>query len=187
MSEQKKIDREQFLKENKLGDVIDVFIKRDIEIEELLEFDKSDLKLCAKELGLDILAQNRLVKAISKLKSSSTLSNQSTTPVIVTNKLNEDTTDTKQCQQDNIIQCPSMKRLEIILHKFDKYLQNNISNECKDKIEQLIRETFSDNTNYTQLVNDFNHIKYYHHADDNHLVFAEIFQYFTQNVAMNCD
>eukprot|EP01084_Bolivina_argentea_P314718 545127_1 len=153
MNEQKKIDREEFLKENKLGDVIDVFIKRDVEIEELLEFDKSDLKLCAKELGLDILSQNRLVKAISKLKSSA-ISNQSTTHVVATNKLYQDITDMKQCQQDNIMQCPSMKRLEIILHKFDKYLQNNISHECKDKLDKLIKETFNnnnDNTNYTQL------------------------------------
>eukprot|EP01084_Bolivina_argentea_P314720 545129_1 len=142
MNEQKKIDREEFLKENKLGDVIDVFIKRDVEIEELLEFDKSDLKLCAKELGLDILSQNRLLKAISKLKSPSTVSNQSTTPVIVTNRLNEDTTDTKQCQQDNIIQCPSMKRIKIMHNKFEKQLQNNISHECKDKIYKLIKETF---------------------------------------------
>eukprot|EP01084_Bolivina_argentea_P314721 545130_1 len=82
------------------------------------------------------------------------ISNQSTTHVVATNKLYQDITDMKQCQQDNIMQCPSMKRLEIILHKFDKYLQNNISHECKDKLDKLIKETFNnnnDNTNYTQL------------------------------------
>eukprot|EP01084_Bolivina_argentea_P016695 31210_1 len=67
MAEGQTIDREQFLKDNKLGDVLDVFVKRDITIEELLEFDKSDLKLFAKEIGLDALSQNRLVKAITKL------------------------------------------------------------------------------------------------------------------------
>eukprot|EP01083_Nonionella_stella_P235186 827236_1 len=68
MTEGQTIDREQFLKDNKLGDKLDVFVKRDITIEELLEFDKADLKLFAKELGLDALSQNRLVKAIMKLK-----------------------------------------------------------------------------------------------------------------------
>merc|ERR1712129_410239 len=62
------IDRDQFLKDNKLGDVLDIFVKRDITIEELLEFDHPDLRQFAKELGLDALSQNRLVKAIAKLR-----------------------------------------------------------------------------------------------------------------------
>ena len=70
MTEGQTIDREQFLKDNKLGDVIDIFTKRDITIEELLEFDKDDLKQFAKEIGLDALSQNRLVKSILKLKPS---------------------------------------------------------------------------------------------------------------------
>eukprot|EP01084_Bolivina_argentea_P314722 545132_1 len=171
MSEEKDkiIDREQFLNHNKLGDIIDVFSKRDITIEKLLQFDKQDLKAFAKEVGLDTLSQNRLVKAILKLKSSSMISNKSKPHVI------EDATDTKQCQKDDILQCPSTKRIKSILNKFDKYVENNISNECKDKFYKLIKKTFNanDNTSYTQLVNDFNHIKYYHNADDNKLVFAK--------------
>ena len=67
MTEGQTSARDQFLKDNKLGDVVDIFVKRDITIEELLEFDKPDLRQFAKELGLDALSQNRLVKAVGKL------------------------------------------------------------------------------------------------------------------------
>eukprot|EP01083_Nonionella_stella_P280325 953658_1 len=65
------IDREKFLRENKLGDIVDIFVKRDIDIEELLEFDDENLRSFAKDIGLDSLQQNRIVKAINKLKSVS--------------------------------------------------------------------------------------------------------------------
>ena len=86
MTEGQTIDREQFLKDNKLGDVLDIFVKRydwsryinnilnnnkndrDITIEELLEFDKTDLRTFAQDIGLDALQKNRFVKAITKLQ-----------------------------------------------------------------------------------------------------------------------
>lgn len=64
------INVEQFLKDNKLYDALEIFIKREISIEELMEFEQSDLKQFGKDIGLDVLQINRLVNAIKKLSSS---------------------------------------------------------------------------------------------------------------------
>eukprot|EP01084_Bolivina_argentea_P119248 211456_1 len=182
MSEREKqtIDIEQFLNDNKLDKLVEIFIERDITVEKLLEFDEEELKVFAKELLSDVVSQNRLVETILKLQSL-TMPNKSATGVV------ESKVDIIQCQQ-HVLQCPSMKRIKIMLNTFDKYLQNNISNECKDELQKLIKETFNanDSINYKQLLNDFNHIKYYHDADDNHSVFAQIFQYLTQGLDTIC-
>eukprot|EP01084_Bolivina_argentea_P303665 524337_1 len=59
---------EQFLQENKLSDTIALFKKREIEINELVEIGFDELRKLAQSLGLDLLSENRLVKAIKKLK-----------------------------------------------------------------------------------------------------------------------
>ena len=87
------IDVKQWLSDNQLLDVHEIFIKRDISIEEIVEFEISDLQLIsitnymvhrhisdpytqlthrdfAKDIGLDTLQKNRFVKGITKLKSS---------------------------------------------------------------------------------------------------------------------
>eukprot|EP01084_Bolivina_argentea_P119247 211455_1 len=178
--EKQTIDIEQFLNDNKLDKLVEIFIERDITVEKLLEFDEEELKVFAKELLSDVVSQNRLVETILKLQSL-TMPNKSATGVV------ESKVDIIQCQQ-HVLQCPSMKRIKIMLNTFDKYLQNNISNECKDELQKLIKETFNanDSINYKQLLNDFNHIKYYHDADDNHSVFAQIFQYLTQGLDTIC-
>ncbi len=55
-------------------------------------------------------------------------------------------------------------------------------------VKQLINDTFHKN-NYSniQLLNDFNHIKYYHHANENNLVFASVFEYFTNDFDILCN
>eukprot|EP01084_Bolivina_argentea_P225764 381439_1 len=68
MTEGQTLDRVQFLKDNKLSDVLDIFIKRDIVIEELIEFDITDLQQFATDIGLDILQKKRFIKAINSLK-----------------------------------------------------------------------------------------------------------------------
>eukprot|EP01084_Bolivina_argentea_P215448 365780_1 len=62
------IDAKQFLYDNKLNDVLNIFEERDIAIEELIEFDILDLKQFGIEIGLDVLQCNRLVKGIQKLR-----------------------------------------------------------------------------------------------------------------------
>eukprot|EP01084_Bolivina_argentea_P059413 108500_1 len=68
----KSIDVVKFLKNNKLTDVIHIFQKRDITVEELIEFEPDDLAAFASDLGLDALQKNRFIKAIKKLQSSIT-------------------------------------------------------------------------------------------------------------------
>ena len=86
------IDVKQWLSDNQLLDVHQIFVKRDISIEELLEFELSDIQLIsfihfcsiqyqyiqpqlnrdfANEIGLDTLQKNRFIKGIRKLKSIS--------------------------------------------------------------------------------------------------------------------
>ena len=61
------IDVKEFLNKNKLSDAFDIFSKRDITIEELMEFDEADLKQFGKDIGLDVLQINRLIKSIKQL------------------------------------------------------------------------------------------------------------------------
>eukprot|EP01084_Bolivina_argentea_P034777 64414_1 len=96
--------------------------------------------------------------------------------------------DSSQCREDNVLNCKSLQRIKIILIKWNKITQSTIVNECKDELDILIRDIFHDN-NYTmtQLLNDFNHIKYDHYVDENDLVFGEVFQYFTKGVDIICN
>eukprot|EP01084_Bolivina_argentea_P188455 324427_1 len=103
---------------------------------------------------------------------------------------NEETKDIfgniQLCQQFNTLQCRSIQRINLILIKFRNILQSDISNECKDDVGQVIAEIFTSNYTKTHLLNDFNHIKYHHNADENNEVFANIYKYLTQNNKMNC-
>eukprot|EP01084_Bolivina_argentea_P276328 471486_1 len=63
-------------------------------------------------------------------------------------------------EKDNVLTCSSIQRIKTILTKFRPFLQRNISNVCKDEVEQLITEIFTDNYTKTHLLNDFNHIKH---------------------------
>ena len=57
------------MKETKLGDkYANIIKKRNVSIEELIEFNEIELKQFGTDLGLDILSKNRLIKSIQKLK-----------------------------------------------------------------------------------------------------------------------
>eukprot|EP01084_Bolivina_argentea_P315366 546354_1 len=73
--------------------------------------------------------------------------------------------DTK-CQQDDILNCKAVQRMKIILNKYDAISQSNITNECKDELVKFMHSLFDNNYTNTLLLNDFNHIKYYHHLDE---------------------
>ena len=62
------IDTEQWLSANKLSDVVDMFVERDISIEELADFEQGDLASFADDLKLDTLAKRRFLKAMRKLR-----------------------------------------------------------------------------------------------------------------------
>eukprot|EP01084_Bolivina_argentea_P183430 316521_1 len=91
-----------------------------------------------------------------------------------------------QCQQQRISQCISAKRIKIILEKFNNINMKNITQHKLENIKQIINLLFRKNkyTN-TQLLNDFNHIKYEHEADTDDTKFAELFQYFNIGIVCN--
>eukprot|EP01084_Bolivina_argentea_P096162 172878_1 len=61
-----------------------------------------------------------------------------------------------QCEESNILMCPALQKLNVILGSFNK--QNTYG-------DVSIKQIFA-NKNYTitELLNDFNHIKYDHNA-----------------------
>eukprot|EP01084_Bolivina_argentea_P277831 474475_1 len=68
------IDIEQWLKSNKLSEIYAVFKRRDVTIEELIEFDENDLITFVKQdLKLDILQSKRFMKGINKIKQKNQL------------------------------------------------------------------------------------------------------------------
>eukprot|EP01084_Bolivina_argentea_P276330 471491_1 len=97
------------------------------------------------------------------------------------------TDETVHTEKDDILSCKSMQRIKTILTKFKPILQRNISNVCKDEVEQLITEIFTDNYTKTHLLNDFNHIKHNHNVDENDLLFAKCFEYLTNDPKTNCN
>eukprot|EP01084_Bolivina_argentea_P151888 265051_1 len=88
------------------------------------------------------------------------------------------------CQHDLVTECKAAERIKIVLYQFT-LIKNNVT---EPEIRQLITDTFDNNyyTN-TQLVNDFNHLKYDHNVDDNDFVFAKVFEYMTNDKNMECD
>ena len=54
--------------QNKLSSVLNVFMQKEITIEELFDLNNNDLKEFGHEIGLDVLNINRLIKAINKVK-----------------------------------------------------------------------------------------------------------------------
>ncbi len=64
----KTVDVKKFLSENKLQRAEKIFTERDVQIEELIDFNKDELNEFAKDIGLDTLQRKRFVKAIIALK-----------------------------------------------------------------------------------------------------------------------
>eukprot|EP01084_Bolivina_argentea_P015197 28413_1 len=75
--------------------------------------------------------------------------------------------DTHSCQQNDIFQCSSAKRIKIILNIFNK----NIT---------TINEIVSNDYTNAHLLNDFHHIKHYH--GDNDYNFYELYKYYTHDI-----
>ena len=65
------IDTKQWLKDNKLGEpeIYNIFVKRNIMIEELTQFNNDDLKAFADDIGLELLQKKRFIKGVERLKS----------------------------------------------------------------------------------------------------------------------
>ena len=66
--QKKDLDVKKWLEENKLMKSYEMFKKRDVQIEELCEFEDDELTELCKDIGLDTLARKRFVKAIHKLQ-----------------------------------------------------------------------------------------------------------------------
>eukprot|EP01084_Bolivina_argentea_P173419 300368_1 len=71
--------------------------------------------------------------------------------------------NTTQCNQEHITQCNSARRIKSILNNFTTI---TITNVDKQKDSQCITRLMNNNYTNTNLLNDFDHIKYNHHADD---------------------
>jgi len=64
------VDVKKWLADNKLTEVEKVFLERDIQIEELADFEAAELADFAKDLGLDTLQRRRFVKAIQDMRQA---------------------------------------------------------------------------------------------------------------------
>eukprot|EP01084_Bolivina_argentea_P216336 367565_1 len=82
--------------------------------------------------------------------------------------------DRSRCKQNDITQCISFKRIQITLDKF---------NTTFDEIRDIFTVT---NYTNTQLLNDFHHVSYDHHLEDNHEQFATIHKYLKKSMNMKC-
>eukprot|EP01084_Bolivina_argentea_P188456 324429_1 len=89
-----------------------------------------------------------------------------------------------QCRADELQQCPAAKRIHIILKIFHKITKTYEFIQLLDENEIFIDKLYTS----TQLLNDFNHIKYFHGAEDvDDLTFFKMHQYFTNDIATFCD
>eukprot|EP01084_Bolivina_argentea_P077879 141329_1 len=89
------------------------------------------------------------------------------------------------CSQDEISQCLSAQRIQIILNKFNNIIQ--IQTPTYDQYSTLIENVFtSKHYSNTDLLNDFHHIKYDHKADNNDIQFNQIYTFFIEKIKDIC-
>eukprot|EP01084_Bolivina_argentea_P102310 183296_1 len=127
------VDVKEWLAANQLSDVLDIFIKRQICVEELLEFDIKDLQEFAAEIGLDTLQKNRFVKGIKNLKAYNNIKNNNNN----NNKNNDNNGDTIQ----NNYYDETTKLIEQLQSAFKN--ADESSTFCKNEVNKSFSELFS--------------------------------------------
>eukprot|EP01083_Nonionella_stella_P221285 790747_1 len=100
--------------------------------------------------------------------------------------------DIHQCEiqeiQEAILKCQSIKRIQIILHEFNDDPLHKDPHKNESNLEDKFASIFIRNgyTN-TSLLNDFHHIKYMHHADDNDDAFSKIYEHVIDGISTVCN
>eukprot|EP01083_Nonionella_stella_P083339 230384_1 len=93
--------------------------------------------------------------------------------------------NTHQCEiidiEQNTFKCQAIKRIQIILHEF------NDDQHEPNLVEKFATIFISNGYTNTSLLNDFHHIKYTHHADDDDSVFSKIHTYFVNEIGTVCN
>eukprot|EP01084_Bolivina_argentea_P143860 252557_1 len=160
----KEININEWLKQTKLGDyAADIIKKRNVSMDELIEFEEDDLKeFATKDLGLDTLAKNRLIRSIRKLKHAN-LPNQKymTMPfipkkqtVIVSSSENEAMIKLLDQYNKTSLTMNQIQKAVYILNDFElndiNNIINSLINNLKNKKETLLQSIdtiFNDKTN----------------------------------------
>eukprot|EP01084_Bolivina_argentea_P024824 46218_1 len=101
-----------------------------------------------------------------------------------------------QCTDKDILQCHCAKRIRLILSQYSNIINdtNNIKNTKSDDIindeVNLFMNTKLGNGSYsnTKLLNDFLHLKQFHHTNNDHKQFEIMYNYLTENnIVKPCD
>eukprot|EP01084_Bolivina_argentea_P260271 439483_1 len=130
---QQSINVDEWLKQTKLGnDAAEIIKKRQVSIEELIEFDIDDLKLFAVDLGLDTLAKKRFVESIKKLKNKNNKSNDKKRHVIVST-VEHNAISKLYEEYDNISSISN--DIQTAISTLNEFETNN---EIEDKINSII-------------------------------------------------
>eukprot|EP01084_Bolivina_argentea_P091067 163988_1 len=142
-----KVNVDEWLKQNKLSDIADIFKQRDVTIEELIEFEDTDLKAFANDtLKLDTLASSRFLSGIKRLRPKKIEQTALKHKVIISNK-----------EQNAISQLyeryESTTKLQQEIR--DSLEQFNGENQCNQKIETIINDLISKiNEKRSEVLND---------------------------------
>eukprot|EP01084_Bolivina_argentea_P053363 97955_1 len=94
----------------------------------------------------------------------------------------------EKCNEDNILECKSTKRIKLILEQYNSILNTKHSSiSIQNKLHKLINKSLG-NGNYsnTQLSSDFLHIKLDHHLQNNNQ-FHKIHKYLTSTNLMSTE
>jgi len=138
------IDITQWLKDNKLVDIEQRCLEKEMIIEELLEFNEVELNQLCKDMGFDTLQKKRFVKAIQKLQLQSSFksyvdvkSNDANIINIIQQSSNQNI-DISSKNEDNTIK---------IWEQYDKnvksmttqlnYLFQNVEKDMKSSFEKI--------------------------------------------------
>eukprot|EP01083_Nonionella_stella_P003583 10304_1 len=79
------------------------------------------------------------------------------------------------------LKCQAMNRIKIILHLVNEHEDES---NFMDELTSIFTPNHYTNTS---LLNDFHHIKYTHHVDDDDAVFAKTYEYFVGGIGTVCD
>eukprot|EP01083_Nonionella_stella_P213363 769621_1 len=95
--------------------------------------------------------------------------------------------DKCETSPQNVLKCPAINRIRIILHEFNLNLLHKDQHDEYNLMDKLAPIFFDNRYTNTSLLNDFHHIKYMHRADDNNEVFSKLYEKFIDVIGAVCN
>eukprot|EP01084_Bolivina_argentea_P014828 27739_1 len=91
-----------------------------------------------------------------------------------------------ECQEKDITKCTALHKVSILLNECNEIIHKyHQKTDLQIKIQQLLDN--NEHYNATALLDDFLHIKYHHHIQNDEDQFNAMYDYLTKDINLKCD